>query len=112
MVSEIELACGGLTFRPVLVFFRDQAEGHRFLLTEAVPQDVRRLHDIGPARLRMSGAFLCRQQKSPSRWGRNLERARAKAEPLQLDTTLRRHSVRHEAIRSANAFLTVPPLPS
>ena len=60
---------GGLTFRPALVFFRDQAEGHRFLLTEAVPQDVMRLDDIGPARLRMSGAFLCRQTKKPFQVG-------------------------------------------
>ena len=37
MVSEIEVAWGGLTFHPVLVFFREQAEGRRFLLTEAVP---------------------------------------------------------------------------
>ena len=39
------------------------------------------LPEIRLACLWMSGAFLCRQTKSPPRWGRNLERAKAKAEP-------------------------------
>ena len=69
MVSEIEVVRGGLTFRPVLVCFRFQGGRTPPVSMEAVPQDVMRLHDIGPARLRMSGAFLCRQTKKPFQVG-------------------------------------------
>jgi hypothetical protein len=108
VVSEIELACGGLIFQPVLVCFWFQggrtplsSDGSRAAGCDAASR-------YRPRSSSDEWGFFVPSTKKPFQVEHNLERASAMAEPLQLDTTLRRHTVRHEAIRSANAFLTVP----
>jgi hypothetical protein len=75
---------------------------------EAVPQEVMRLHNIGPARLRMGGAFLSRpMKKALSQVGQNPRRAEAKAWPSPSRFSMSPLDTHHDFQRYAASSLTL-----